>query len=182
MCKMKVVLNKLVLGNRELGWELWSGKEVLEMTSKQIKDAIRAGEKICGLTIGNKGELELDEEGFYTTNLTIHSHIGCWKTMKETIANLLYVCIGSHKEGEKVVYDCISSRFEQLSFSGEDMKAYFKIGLLSGGAKVEGNQIIVASTEQRKEEETVGKKEESNQDKVEEKTEIEKKAGRPSKK
>ena len=29
MCKMNVVINKLVLGNRELGWECWNGKETL---------------------------------------------------------------------------------------------------------------------------------------------------------
>lgn len=179
MCKMKVVLNKLVLGNRELGWELWNGKEALEMTSKQIKDAIRAGEKICGLRIGSKGELELDEEGFYTTNLMIHSHIGCWKAMKEeSISNVLYVCIGSHKEGEKVLYDCISSRWEQLSFSEEDMKAYRKIGLLSGGAKLEGNQIVVASTSPTKGLE----KEETNQAVEKEKPDFEKKVGRANKK
>ncbi|MCX4267822.1 MAG: hypothetical protein OSJ62_04050 [Lachnospiraceae bacterium] len=183
MCKMKVVLNKLVLGNRELGWELWTGKEVLEMTSKQIKDAIRAGEKICGLMIGSTGELELDEEGFYTTNVTIHSHIGCWKAMKEeTISNLLYVCIGSHKEGEKQVYDCISSRYEQVIFPEEDMKAYLKIGLLSGGAKLEGNQIVVASTEPRKGLKKDMEQMESHSVVEKEKTDFEKKVGRPSKK
>lgn len=152
MRKKKVVLNQLVLGNRELGWELWSEKEVVEMTSKQIKEAIRSGEKICGLKIGTKGNLELDEEGFYTTNLMIHSHIGCWRSMREgTIANVLYVCLGSHQEGANVVYDCISSRLEQVSFREEDMKAYIKIGLLSGGAKVEGDRIVVASIEETKE-------------------------------
>ena len=98
MCKMNIVVNKLVLGNRELGWELWSGKEVMEYTSKQIKDMIKAGkQKICGLKIGDNDELLLDKDGFFTTNMMVHSHIGSWKSMEEeSMVNNLYFCIGSH--------------------------------------------------------------------------------------
>lgn len=149
MCKMNVVVNKLVLGNRELGWECWNGKEVMEYTSKQLKDIIKAGkQKICGLKMGESGELELDREGFFTTNMMVHSHIGSWKPMtEESMANLLYVCIGSHEESGKVVYDCISSRFEQAVITESDMRAYLKIGIVSGGAKLDGEKIVVASTE-----------------------------------
>ena len=149
MCKMNVVINKLVLGNRELGWELWNGKEVMEYTSKQLKDIINAGkQKVCGLKIGESGELELDREGFFTTNMMVHSHIGSWKSMEEEgMTNLLYVCIGSHEEAGEVVYDCISSRFEQAKISESDMRAYLRIGFISGGAKLDGDKIVVASTE-----------------------------------
>ena len=149
MCKMNVVVNKLVLGNRELGWELWNGKEVIEYTSKQLKEIIKAGkQKICGLKMGESGELELDREGFFTTNMMVHSHIGSWKSMEEEgMANLLYVCIGSHEESGKVVYDCISSRFEQAKISESDMRAYLKIGIVSGGAKLDGEKIVLANLE-----------------------------------
>lgn len=149
MCRMNVVVNKLVLGNRELGWELWNGKEVMEYTSKQLKDIIKAGkQKVCGLKIGESGELDLDKEGFFTTNMMVHSHIGSWKSMEEEgMANLLYVCIGSHEESGKVVYDCISSRFEQAAISESDMRAYLKIGIVSGGAKLDGDKIVLASLE-----------------------------------
>lgn len=154
MCKMNIVVNKLVLGNRELGWELWSGKEVMEYTSKQIKDMIKAGkQKICGLKIGDNDELLLDKEGFFTTNMMVHSHIGSWKSMEEeSMVNNLYVCIGSHEESGKVVYDCISSKFEQAKISENDMRAYLKIGIVSGGAKLDGDKIVVASTEFEKKE------------------------------
>lgn len=152
MCKMNIVVNKLVLGNRELGWELWSGKEVMEYTSKQIKDMIKAGkQKICGLKIGDNDELELDKEGFFTTNMMVHSHIGSWKSMEEeSMVNNLYVCIGSHEESGKVVYDCISSKFEQAKISENDMRAYLKIGIVSGGAKLDGEKIVLAGTELEK--------------------------------
>ncbi len=152
MCKMNIVVNKLVLGNRELGWELWSGKEVMEYTSKQLKDMIKAGkQKVCGLKIGDNDELELDKEGFFTTNMMVHSHIGSWKSMEEeSMVNNLYVCIGSHEESGKVVYDCISSKFEQAKISENDMKAYLKIGIVSGGAKLDGEKIVLAGTEPEK--------------------------------
>ena len=152
MCKMNIVVNKLVLGNRELGWELWSGKEVMEYTSKQIKDMIKAGkQKICSLKIGDNDELLLDKEGFFTTNMMVHSHIGSWKSMEEeSMVNNLYVCIGSHEESGKVVYDCISSKFEQAKISENDMRAYLKIGIVSGGAKLDGEKIVLAGTEPEK--------------------------------
>ncbi len=152
MCKMNIVVNKLVLGNRELGWELWSGKEVMEYTSKQIKDMIKAGkQKICGLKIGDNDELLLDKEGFFTTNMMVHSHIGSWKSMEEeSMVNNLYICIGSHEESGKVVYDCISSKFEQAKISENDMRAYLKIGIVSGGAKLDGEKIVLAGTEPEK--------------------------------
>ena len=151
MCKMHVVINQLVLGNRELGWELFDGKQVLELTSKQVKDVIKAGRKVCGLCIGRDGELELDKEGFFTTNMTVHSHVNNWRTMDEnSMTNLLYVCIGSHEESGKVVYDCVSSRFEQLGISESDMKAFLKIGIVSGGAKLAGEKIVLADLEYKK--------------------------------
>lgn len=151
MCKMHVVINQLVLGNRELGWELFDGKQVLELTSKQVKDVIKAGRKVCGLCIGRDGELELDKEGFFTTNMTVHSHVNNWRTMDEnSMTNLLYVCIGSHEESGKVVYDCVSSRFEQLGISESDMKAFLKIGIVSGGAKLDGEKIVLADLEYKK--------------------------------
>lgn len=159
MCRMNVVVNKLVLGNRELGFECWDGKQIAEFTAKQLKDIIRAGkQKVCGLKIGANGELELDKEGFFTTNMMVHSHIGSYKSMEEEgMANLLYVCIGTHEESGKVVYDCISSRFEQAKISESDMRAYLKIGIVSGGAKLDGDKIVVASLEVAKTEPKVEK-------------------------
>ena len=69
MCKMRVVVLREMLGNRETGWTLWDGKQVMEMTSKQIKDTIAKGSKVCGLTIGSDGELVRDETGFACSNI-----------------------------------------------------------------------------------------------------------------
>lgn len=152
MCMM-ITINKLSIGARDLGYELFDGKQMVEMTSKQIKDLIKGGRKVCGLCIGTDGELELDKADFFTTNMMVHSHINNWRSMmQDSMTNLLYVCIGSHKEADKVVYDCISSRFEQAVISENDMRAYLKLGIVSGGAKLDGEKIVLADLEYKKEE------------------------------
>ena len=154
MCKMLVVVNQLKLGNRILGYEAWSGKEIVEFTEKQLKDIIKEGkQKVCGLKVENE-MLALDKEGFFTTDMTVHTHIGSWKPMgDESMANNLYVCIGKTEENGATVYNCISSRFEQAKFSESDMRAFLKIGIVSGGAKLDGDKIVLASLELEKKEE-----------------------------
>ena len=148
MCEMKVAVNKLMLGNRELGWECWDGKGVLELTSKQIRDLIIRGDKVCGLTIDEDGELVLDS-GFFCTDLMTHAHVGNYKHIMNDagVTNQVLVCIGSKVAGGKRYYDCISSRFEQLRITEDEMKAYIKIGLVTSGARLIGEEIEVASTQ-----------------------------------
>jgi len=142
MCKL-YVLNELVLGGRELGWELFNGKEVVEMTSKQIKDGLKAGKEIYGLRVTDKGELVPDEKVFYN-NYMIKSHVGNLRPYGEnTIANVMYVVTGSHIENGVKVYDVISSRFEQAGFSEERLKALMELGLVQGGAKLEDGKIVL---------------------------------------
>lgn len=153
MCK--VVLRRELLGAREQGWSVWTGKDVQELTSKQIKEIIKMGkEKICGLKISEDGELELDKEGFYTTNIMEHRLCNNFQPMKEgdSMVNLMYVVIGSHEENGVILYDCISSRFEQTKFGADEVKAYIKIGVISSGARLNKNgEIEVASLEYVKE-------------------------------
>ena len=154
MCKMRVVVLREMLGNRETCWSLWSGKDVMEMTSNQIKNLIKAGTKVCGLTIGKDGNLEADLEGFYCTNIMEHRHCANYVPMKseDCLANLFYIVVGKHEEKGTVLYDCISTKFEQLTISEADLKAYIKIGVVSAGAKLEDDKIVLADLEFKKEE------------------------------
>ena len=172
MCKINVVLNRVMLGNRELGWEVWNGKEIEEYTSKQLESIIKAGkDKVCGLKLGGDGELEMDYEGFYTTNLMEHRHIGNYKAMNaESHINMNYVCVGRAENNGKKVYNCISNKFEQAEFSEEDIKSYIRLGVLGGGAKLDGDKVVVASLELPKKEET--KAQEKPEVKSEEKPEV----------
>jgi len=152
MCR--VVLLREMLGNRETCWSTWTGKDVMEMTSSQIKNLIKAGTKVCGLTIGKDGNLEPDLEGFYCTNIMEHRHCANYVPMKseDCLANLFYIVIGKHEEKGSVLYDCISTKFEQLSVTEADLKAYIKIGVVSAGAKLVDDKIVLADLEFKKEE------------------------------
>ena len=154
MCKMRVVVLREMLGNRETCWSLWDGKQVMEMTSNHIKNLIKAGTKVCGLTIGNDDKLVADLEGFYCTNIMEHRHCGNYVPMNTEgcMANLFYIVIGKHEENGAVLYDCISTKFEQLSITEADLKAYLKIGIVSAGAKLVGDKIVLADLEFKKEE------------------------------
>ena len=152
MCR--VVLLRNMLGSRECCWSTWTGKDVMEMTSSQIKNLIKAGTKVCGLTIGKDGNLEPDLEGFYCTNIMEHRHCANYVPMKseDCLANLFYIVIGKHEENGKVLYDCISTKFETLSLEEADLKAFIHIGVVSAGAKVENGKIVLADLEFKKEE------------------------------
>ena len=151
MCTMRVVILREMLGNRETGWTLWDGKQVIQMTSKQIKDTIAKGIKVCGLTIGSDGELVRDETGFACSNIMEHRMCDNYSPMEDGgMTNLFYICIGSHEENGATVYDCISTRFEQLKIAEPEMKAYLKIGVVSAGVKEVDGKLVVADLEFKK--------------------------------
>ena len=158
MCRKLVVTNKLSLGNRELGWEAYSlpKGEVVEFTSKQLKDAIRLGtEEVYGLRLAEEsGDLVFDE-GFFTTNMMNKVHINSLTPMVESdcLANLFYIVIGSRKVKQETVYDVISSRYERTIFTAEKVKTLLEMEIISGGAKLENNEIVVAPLTKEKAEE-----------------------------
>ncbi|MBQ7507021.1 MAG: hypothetical protein IJT05_06790 [Lachnospiraceae bacterium] len=153
MCRTLFVVNKLMLGNRELGWELFDGEGVLEQTSRQIKDAIKKGERVYGLKMDKEENLVLDTDGFFTTDLMLHSHINSFKSMtgEANVTNKYLVCTGSRMAGGKKVYSAVSSRFEQITnISEEEMKVFLKLGICTSGARLVGNEIEVATVKEEK--------------------------------
>ena len=159
MCRKLVVTNKLSLGNRELGWETYSlpKGELVEFTSKQLKDAIRLGtDEVYGLQVSEEtGELVFDTENFFTTNMMNKLHINTLIPIVEDdcLANLFYIVIGTHKVKQETMYDVISSRYERASFNAEKVKTLLEMKIISGGAKLENGEIVVAPLEKPKPEE-----------------------------
>ena len=159
MCRKLIVTNKLSLGNRELGWETYSlpKGELVEFTSKQLKDAIRLGtDEVYGLQVSEEtGELVFDTENFFTTNMMNKLHINTLIPIVEDdcLANLFYIVIGTHKVKQETMYDVISSRYERASFNAEKVKTLLEMKIISGGAKLENGEIVVAPLEKPKPEE-----------------------------
>lgn len=133
------VINRLDLGSRELGWELWNGTEVVELSTLQVKAIIKAGDKICGLKIDDDGNLDLDREGFFTTNMMKHSHINHYTPMiidRNHMANFFVVVDKFEYEG-KVVYTTISSRFARENHYEERIMMMLQMGMVTGGIKID---------------------------------------------
>ena len=106
MCRKLVAINNLRLGTRELGWELYSlpKGEILEFTSKQLRDIIKGykegKDEVYGLKIGENGFDLVFDESFFTTNMMYKVHIGSLTPMVQTdcMVNLFYVVIATHVE------------------------------------------------------------------------------------
>ena len=150
MCNYYLI-NELALGNRSLGFEFVTEKEVVEMTAKTVKESIKAGKKIHGLQIAGKEEELVLDEAFYMRNYTVKTHINNLKPKYDydgsCVANIMYIVIGSHEENGKRVYDVISSRVERTTFSEEKLKAMYELGFISGGCKIEDDKVILPSLE-----------------------------------
>ena len=138
MCTVRTVVTREMLGNREICWSLWSGKDVMELTATKIKNLLKSGKTVNGLVIGKDGELELDTKHFYCTNVMEHRHCYSYVPMLESEipANVFYIVLGSHDEAGKKVYDCISTKYERISLSEEDLKVYLRLGIVSAGARL----------------------------------------------
>lgn len=161
MCRRLIITNKLSLGGRELGWEAYSlpKGELVEFTSKQLKEIIRAGiDEVYGLVISEEtGELVFDTENWFTTNMMNKLHINTLVPMIEDgcLANLFYIVIGTHKVKGETMYDVISSRYERASFNAEKVKTLLDMKIISGGCKLENGELVVASMEKVKHEPVV---------------------------
>ena len=153
MCRKLVVTNEIFLGARPICYEAYSlpKGEVVELTEKQIKDALKGltTDEVYGLVLSETGNLILDTEKFFTTNMMKKINTNTLVPMVEDdcLANLFYIVIGTHKEKGNTMYDVISSRYERTSFTEEKVKTLLDMHIISAGAKMQGDKVIVAPLE-----------------------------------
>lgn len=156
MCRKLVVTNEIFLGARPICYEAYSlpKGEVVELTEKQIKDALKGltTDEVYGLALTESGELILDTENFFTTNMMKKVHTNTLIPMVEDdcLANLFYIVIGTHKEKGNTMYDVISSRYERTSFTEEKVKKLLDMHIISAGAKMQDGKVVVAPLEKPK--------------------------------
>lgn len=149
MCMKLLVINKLYLGNRELGYELYdlTGGEVIEMTAGQIKQAIKGGKNILGVKVSSENELIPDAEGYYMRNLMKKVHINKLEPLYEcesSIANMFYYVTGTVIRNSVKVYKVVNSRFGRGEITGEKLKALYELGVMAGGVKVEHGKVMIS--------------------------------------
>ena len=159
MCRKLVVTNQIYLGTRAICFEAYSlpKGEVVELTEKQIKDALKGltTDEVYGLALSDAGELVLDD-AFFATNMMkkIHTNTLVPLIENDCLANLFYIVIGTHKEKGNTMYDVISSRYERTSFTAEKVKTLLDMQIISAGAKMQNGEIVVANMEKVKPVET----------------------------
>lgn len=159
MCRKLVVTNQIYLGTRAICFEAYSlpKGEVVELTEKQIKDALKGltTDEVYGLALSDAGELLLDD-AFFATNMMkkIHTNTLVPLIENDCLANLFYIVIGTHKEKGNTMYDVISSRYERTSFTAEKVKTLLDMQIISAGAKMQNGEIVVANMEKVKPVET----------------------------
>lgn len=155
MCRKLVVTNQIYLGTRAICYEGYSlpKGEVVELTEKQIKDALKGltTDEVYGLALSDAGELVLDD-AFFATNMMkkIHTNTLVPLIENDCLANLFYIVIGTHKEKGNTMYDVISSRYERTSFTAEKVKTLLDMQIISAGAKMQNGEIVVAVLEKPK--------------------------------
>lgn len=145
MCK--VVVNKLMLGARELGYELFDGKQIVEMTAGQIVKALKSGEDIRGLRLGEADALELDQEGFFARNMMLKSHINNFRPLVDDegiMTNQFYVVVGVRRGKDKEpVFETLTTRFAREVMDGVKLKTLYEMGAVSAGMKLEKGEIVL---------------------------------------
>lgn len=147
MCMAKVAVLRTMLGNREIGFELWNKDkgEVVEMTAKEIKAALLKGDPIHGLVVGEDEELALDKN-FFMRNLMEHRHVNNYTPMIEDencVANVAYIVIGKADSG----YEIISTKWERKVVTEDMLKMFLSMGLVFGGAKLENEKVVLPVSE-----------------------------------
>lgn len=156
MCRKLVVTNEIFLGARAICYEAYNlpKGEVVELTEKQLKDALKGvtTDEVYGLTLSDTGELVIDTDNFFATNMMKKIHTNTLIPMLEDdcLTNLFYIVIGTHKEKGNTMYDVISSRYERTSFTEEKVKTLLDMHIISAGAKMQDGKVVVAPLEKPK--------------------------------
>ena len=140
------VVNREMLGQREIGFSLWDGNEVVELTRKQVEARMKVGIKVLGFKITEDG-LDLDNEEFFAVNVMEHRSCGNYKPMIsiDLLVKVFYVLVGVRKVKGLNVYDFITSTYARETLSEEDVINHLRMGIISAGVKLEDDKLIVSS-------------------------------------
>ena len=119
----KFIINRVDLGQRVTGYEVFNpavnGGEVIGMTTKQLGEAVKAGEAL-GMVLDTA-------RGFKA--IMVKTGIGTLtSTDPSAVANLMYTVY--QRDGDK--FKVISSRFGRQVFCADKIKALLDLGAVNG--------------------------------------------------
>ncbi len=139
MCKELTVINRVDLGRRILGYELYKHdtKDIIGKTERQIKNDIKAGVLVNGFKLNSDGGLELDTD--FVHNLTIKTGIGTLKSANGNMITLVYTVVNKVDNG----YEVVSNSFWHGVMPEETLRMYHNIGVVNGIRVTESGEVEV---------------------------------------
>lgn len=150
MCMKMYLVDGMYLGNRLIGYEVYSpkGHDFIGMTEKQIISKLKKGERVYGVVLGTEGEkevLELDAEGFNMSNLQIKSGVNTLSWLDEDNGSdmnmeLIVVAVSGDK---KKVYETVNARHARVEYSEDKLKMMMELGVPVAGVRMEKNKLVV---------------------------------------
>lgn len=146
---MKTVISRIDLGfTRIAGYTLYdeASHEFQETTPKEVKNLIVHGQ-VNGLKLVN-GEIELDKENFYMTNLMIKSAVGKFRTLYQTESimnciNYMYAVVRVIETDKGRIYEIISNRCARVKVNEEKLKILLQVGYVAGVRKQFNGEIEI---------------------------------------
>lgn len=150
MCMKMYLVDGMYLGNRLIGYEVYSpkGRDFVGMSAKQIINKLKVGERVYGFVLGTEGEedvLKLDVEGFNMTNLQIKTGVNNLSWLNEENGSdmnmeLIVVAVSGDKKKE---YETVNARHARVTYSEEKLRMMIELNVPVAGVKLEKNKLVV---------------------------------------
>ena len=140
MCKILVL--EVQGANKSRGFRVMETKsgDIFGVTEYDMKRQLKEGQLVLGLTIDKNDRVVLDKEKMFMQNVMIETSLVSVKPMVESPANVLYTLV-SVEDGK---YNLVSSRFSRMQADEFKMRAMLELGMIAGGAKLDGDKIVVS--------------------------------------
>lgn len=144
---MRYLINREDLGSRTTGYIVYCDKtkKFYGMTEKQIVSLLKTGEAVRGFVLANDETLQLDEQGFKTSNYMVRTGINSLRPLNEnnTLSNIFYVVVGTETKNGKTLYEVVNSRYGRSTISEDKLKSFLEFGAIQGGACLDKGMIQV---------------------------------------
>ena len=150
MCMKMYLVDGMYLGNRLLGYDVYSpkGRDFNGITEKQIISKLKKGERVYGFVLGEedgKEVLKLDVEGFNMTNLQLKSGVNTLSWLNEENSSdmnmaLVVVAVSGDK---KKVFETVNARHARVEYSEDKLKMMMELGVPVAGVRLEKNKLVI---------------------------------------
>lgn len=144
----KYLVNREDLGKRVIGYMVYNdnSKDFIGMTEKQVKDSIKSGVPVYGFLLAEDGSLQLDKDGFHTTNYMVKTGINTLTPAfdYDGMTNIFYIVVDSYKDKKnQTMYEVVNSRYGRTEITEQKLKVLIEIGAIQGGIYLDKKNKLI---------------------------------------